>query len=89
MPMTKYQQRLEAQAARYDPLLELITGRMTIKNISPRELACAAGFGRSCWFERRKEPWNFTIKELEGIAHKLEIPWSEVTEKLLCAGKVN
>jgi len=90
MPMTKYQQRLEAQAARYDPLLELITGRMTVRRINTAEIAIAAGFKcQASWYRRIKSPWEFTIGELEGIAHKLDIPWADITDKLLCAGKVN
>jgi len=84
MPRTKYGDRIKAQKAKYDPLLILIRGTMAVKGIEISELANAIGACEATVYNRFGSPQDFRIKELEGITHKLGIPWKDVVNAMSC-----
>ena len=67
---------------RYEPLLVLIRGTMAVKGIDYETVGVAGGMSRDTIYRRFRAPQEFRIYELSGISTLLEIPWSEILEKL-------
>lgn len=49
--------------------------------LSRKELALAARVGKDTWYSREKNPEDFKVKELDGLARKFRIPITKFFEE--------
>lgn len=67
---------------KYDKLLTLIRGRMTIDGVSKETLAASIGKSRNTLTARLNDPAEFTLGELDAICLALDIPAEDMKAAL-------
>lgn len=69
--LTEAERRRQADKARDDALMSLITEERTRKQITLTEIAAKLGMSRVCLYSRFKSPSDFTLKEYRDICAML------------------
>lgn len=69
--LTEAERRRQANKARDDALMSLITEERARKQITLTEIAAKLGMSRVCLYSRIKSPSNFTLKEYRDICAML------------------
>lgn len=68
-------------------IVALLYGAMEREGLQKRGIAAALGMTTATLLRRKKNPLDFTLRELERACKKLHIPMTELCECLMASGK--